>query len=152
MEKLILQKFGGTGLGLAISKHLVELLDGSIKYSPRDHNLRGSIFTVTLPIQEYPVSDIGTTVPPPKVSPSTPIEQMSDSNTCGVKVLVVDDNLINIKVFDKMLKDLKVEHVCVTSGEEALSMFAQQSFNLVLMDIEVWKISKFFLHIFTNTN
>jgi len=40
------------------------------------------------------------------------------------RVLVVDDNLINIKVFDKMLTDLQVEHTCVTSGASALEEFA----------------------------
>jgi len=52
-------------------------------------------------------------------------------------VLVVDDNVINLKVFGKMLEKLNVNHTCAHSGREAIEALNKQDFDLVLMDVEM---------------
>lgn len=67
----------------------------------------------------------------------------------------MDDNSINTKVFDKMLHDLNVKHLCVNSGAEAIEAFEQsvteskidstcKAINLIFMDIEMPSKFEFF--------
>lgn len=128
------REYGGTGLGLAISKHIVELLDGTIRYQSEEN--KGTTFTVTLPVQLPPVNEHSLDKEKKKEIGFT---SSADSNLVihQITVLVCDDNSINIKVFDKMLTDLKVKHVCVSSGPEAIEELKKNKYDLLLLDIEM---------------
>jgi len=62
----------------------------------------------------------------------TPVESMSDM--FSAKVLVVDDNEVNVLVAQSMLNKLGITVTCASSGAEALSLVESEEFDLVLMD------------------
>ena len=118
----------GTGLGLAITKKLVDLMHGTINVQS-DFG-KGSIFMVHIPQKIKVLNEI-------KVSDS-PIIKNSDNSAekvKGKKVLIVDDNILNIKVLEKAIKDLELIIDSVTSGAAAIKKVINEEYDLILMDI-----------------
>jgi signal transduction histidine kinase/DNA-binding response OmpR family regulator len=114
---------GGTGLGLAISKQLVELMGGEIRASSTLG--KGTTLTFTLPLA---------------LDASEP-EKPSDGTTSlqGARVLVLDDNPVNLRIVAGQLAILEGEIVCVSSSEEALATLctARESgrdFDIAILD------------------
>lgn len=122
----------GTGLGLAITKSLVNLMNGKINVQSRFGT--GSLFVVNLP---------------QKISKSQELKKDKDSNstntkinTSNKKILIVDDNNLNIKVTTKILKDLKYQVDDCNSGKECLEKISKGSkYDVILMDIMMPKMS-----------
>jgi PAS domain S-box-containing protein len=111
----------GTGLGLPITKSLVTMMGGEITFESEYG--QGTVFTVLLPLIEGDSSQVG------KMS-SDKFAVAKD----GVKVLVVDDNNINIKVTAAYLAKHNIKADSVTSGAEALRMLQGENFDLIFMD------------------
>ena len=116
----------GTGLGLAITKKLVDMMNGKITVSSVYG--KGSTFIVYLS---------------QKISMLTkPIEKKekkiikTDIDYSKKNVLVVDDNLLNIKVANRSLDDLGVKIDSVTSGKETLELISKgKKYDVILLDI-----------------
>lgn len=123
----------GTGLGLAITKSLLEMMGGKINVQSQFG--QGSIFVVQIPqkinklvkpITEKEMSDTGTKMD--KVE-----DAISYSNK---KVLVVDDNKLNIKVVMRALKDFNFNFDECYDGQECLEKINSGNvYDLILMDI-----------------
>ena len=98
--------YGGTGLGLAISRQLAELMGGEISASSVLGE--GSKFSFRLPLE----------------LDQQPIEQQGyyAVSLQDARILVVDDNAVNLRIVEEQLASSGAEVVCVTSGAEALSM------------------------------
>ncbi|WP_158608486.1 ATP-binding protein [Stagnimonas aquatica] len=119
------RRFGGTGLGLTISKELVNLMGGDL--SARSEPGKGSCFSFVL-----------------KLSPaapdwrSPPLEP-ADSQTLlkGARLLVVDDNAINLEVASEMLRQAGAVVGTAGNGREALAQLALGQFDAVLMDLQM---------------
>lgn len=110
----------GTGLGLVITKKLVELMSGTIEVSSK-YNV-GSTFLVKLP---------------QKMS-STPsaLEKSNIIKDSSKKILLVDDNKLNIKVAKRLLNSLGYDNIVECyNGEECLEKVKNDTFNIILMDI-----------------
>ncbi|MBS4016874.1 MAG: response regulator [Dechloromonas sp.] len=118
------RQFGGTGLGLSICKRLIELMGGSIAVESTPG--AGSIFRVELPF----AIDRSSALARPASEPGT---QLRD----GLRVLLVEDNLINQKVAGALLGKLACQHVAVNNGEEALARLREETFDVVLMDCQM---------------
>lgn len=114
------RKIVGTGLGLSISKMLVGLMDGEITF--KSEYGKGTVFTVSLPLKEGDGSKISTR------RDYTPIFASS------AKVLVVDDNEINLKVATGFLAIHKIQPDTATSGAEAIEKIRGKQYDLVFMD------------------
>lgn len=118
----------GTGLGLAIVKHLVEMMEGTIKVESTYG--KGTIVTITIPqkiVDRRPVSET------PEV-PKTE-QKISDSFTApGVKVLIVDDNVINRKVARNFLKNYAFDLTESESGAEAVELVRANRYDIIFMD------------------
>ena len=120
----------GTGLGLAITKKLVELMNGKIVVDSVYG--QGSNFTVA--IDQKIVNKI-------KVKPAE-VKVVKKINVKGKKILIVDDNLINLKVAARLLESYKVETETVSSGFDCISKIEEGNvYSLILMDDMMPKMS-----------
>jgi PAS domain S-box-containing protein len=120
------RKFGGTGLGLAITKQLVEMMEGEVKVNS---NLNmGSEFSFNLKCE------LGRDTMELSSDQSKPQQQVEVEQ---MKVLVAEDNHINLQVFKYMLQNLKVETDFVHNGQEALELSAGKKYDLVFMDMQM---------------
>lgn len=118
----------GTGLGLAIVKHLVELMEGTIEVESTYG--KGTMITITIPQKikdRHPVSKM------PEL-PKTE-QKITDIFTApGIKVLIVDDNVINRKVARGFLKNYAFDLTEAESGPEAIELVRTVRFDIIFMD------------------
>ena len=121
----------GTGLGLAITKKLVELMRGKIVVQSKYGE--GSKFTVS--IDQKIVKN-----------PTISLDDNSNTNLevidlKGKKVLVVDDNKLNLKVATRLLTPYNLEIVTSESGFDAIELLKNNKYDLILMDDMMPKMS-----------
>lgn len=112
----------GTGLGLAITKKLVELMHGGLVV--QSVYGKGSKFTVS--IDQRIVTQ--------KAQEKKEIVSNEIKIYPGKKVLIVDDNKLNLKVAGRLLVPYKVDITSVMSGQECLDKVASEYYDLILLD------------------
>ena len=126
----------GTGLGLAITKSLVEMMGGKINVQSQCGS--GSVFMVQLPQK---ISKLVKPMTEKELSDTTSrMYNIQNNNTAfsydGKKLLVVDDNKLNIKVACRSLKDFNFVIDECYDGQECLDKINQgNTYDLILMDI-----------------
>lgn len=120
------RKHGGTGLGLVISKQLVELMNGQI--GVRSESGKGSVFWFVVPMHK--------SLRDAQPDESAITEKIDLSGLAG-RILIVEDNPVNLNVARKMLQSLGLECVAVTNGMQALDAIEQRHIDLVLMDCQM---------------
>lgn len=117
----------GTGLGLAITKSLVEMMGGNINVQSQFGE--GSIFVVQIPQKisklSKPIEEI--------IVDNKPKEEITYEHK---KILIVDDNKLNIKVATKALADFNFEIDTAEDGLKCLEKVTKgNEYDLILMDI-----------------
>ncbi len=138
------REFGGTGLGLAVTKKLVDLHKGSLHVDSKVGE--GSLFTVRLPCDsplsdESPVNDRTpiTTLRhrEPTITASEPPKKAGNT-----RILIADDDPINLEVLKAQLLPEGFELTCVGDAFAALkALDAQSSFDLALIDVMMPRMS-----------
>lgn len=118
------RRFGGTGLGLAICKRICAGLDGDIDVSSVAGE--GSNFQVLLPLRACEN---------PNANKAAETKQCQKS--FDLKVLVVEDNLINQKVASAALKKLGCTVEIAANGRIAVDALEQDSFDVIFMDCQM---------------
>jgi signal transduction histidine kinase/ActR/RegA family two-component response regulator len=119
------RRFGGSGLGLTITRRLVELMSGRLEVESEVG--RGSCFFFELPMPVVPE-------PPSSASKAQTPEAVP---LRPLRVLVAEDNLINQKVIDSMLRRQKWTVRLAANGSLACEAFERETFDLILMDIQM---------------
>tara|TARA_R110000764_G_scaffold4085_1_gene16897 strand:- start:10072 stop:12342 length:2271 start_codon:yes stop_codon:yes gene_type:complete len=127
------RKHGGTGLGLPISKKLAVLMGGDIEL--KSEIGKGSIFTLILPlrsIEETEDQQAEDHVRQAKVNDKL---KAAISNTD--KVLLVEDYEGNVVVLSYILEEMGCEFDVARTGLEALKLWKDNHYDIVLMDIQM---------------
>ncbi|WFS62385.1 PAS domain S-box protein [Pseudodesulfovibrio thermohalotolerans] len=117
--------FGGTGLGLAICKQLISLMGGAIQVESTVG--KGSVFSFTAWFEP------GFSCP----MPADDVPQRPESPVRPVRVLVAEDNDVNVMVTTLKLEDLGYTYSVAKTGLEVLDLLKREPFDLILMDIEM---------------
>ena len=132
----------GTGLGLAITKNLVEMMGGKINVQSRFGE--GSMFMVRIPQKIITMSEpikenISNKVKNQKSIETTNLNNQDKTNNSkykNKKILIVDDNKLNIKVARRALQDFNFEIDECYDGQECLNKVTKgNEYDLILMDI-----------------
>jgi signal transduction histidine kinase/ActR/RegA family two-component response regulator len=118
------KKYGGTGLGLAISKRLVELMGGTLQVESVMG--KGSEFSF----------EISCTIASDQVKKEAKPVKVEGQFT-GKRILVTDDNTVNLFVLRQFLQKWGVEVFEASNGQEAINKLMKQKVDLVLMDLQM---------------
>lgn len=115
------RRYGGTGLGLAIAKQLAELMGGEIGVESAPG--KGSMFWFTFraPLAESPAQ-------------FQHVQDGIETKRFSGRVLLVDDNPVNIEVGVALLETLGISASTAESGEAAVKAASEGTFDLILMD------------------
>ncbi|MEO1784272.1 ATP-binding protein [Thermodesulfobium sp. 4217-1] len=121
----ITRNFGGTGLGLVISKRLIEMLGGHI--TVESEKGKGTKFEFYLNF---------------KKSKGRRSDTLLDGNDfkkikTQIRILLVDDDMVNAKVIGLMLHNWGYSFDSARNGLEAVDLFKNNKFDLILMDIQM---------------
>ena len=123
-------KYMGTGLGMAIARELIELQDGTI--SLESEQGKGSRFTVRIGFMIDHKAAKGRTLP-------EEADNETDHDVIkGVKILLVEDNELNMEVAEYLLKEQGAVLTKAWNGKEAVELFEQSKpgeLDVILMDI-----------------
>ena len=121
------RKYGGTGLGLAITSRLAKLMGGEVGVDSTPG--KGSCFWFTAQLAP------GKSIPLQPVLPNQPKQPFFSPHPA--RLLLVEDNAINREVITELLTDSGLTIETAVNGLEALDKIRHQSFDLILMDIQM---------------
>ncbi len=115
--------YGATGLGLPIVKGIIGAMGSNVKIDSKKG--RGSRFYFTLNLKLTTSNELNKTI------------KKKSRNFTGKKVLLVEDNLINVMVCKQILEKEKLKVEVANDGLEAVNMVKKNNYDIVLMDIQM---------------
>ncbi len=119
----ITRRFGGSGLGLAITRRIAEALGGSVGL--RSTLEQGSDFWIEIPLKESELNSCAL--------PEWPV----DAAPRPLRILVAEDVPTNQLIIAATLRSLGHFPVMVSNGRQALQEIAQQSFDMLMLDMQM---------------
>lgn len=126
------RKFGGTGLGLTICKKLSNLMGGDI--TVRSTLGVGTEFTFTV---RFALPETESPAPTETAAALEPPEEAAAEGELPPRILMAEDNLVNQKVANLLLKKIGLTATCVMNGKEALETLLEEDYDIVLMDLQM---------------
>ncbi len=140
---------GGIGVGLSTCKQLVELHGGKI--SVVSTLGQGTTFTFTMPLSDPANREASSELPSITEFPDTPsmitLSKLAATSTASLahgrrpKILVIDDDPLNLKILTSVLSITDYEIVTVTSGNDALLLLDTDQWDLIITDVMMPQMS-----------
>ncbi len=121
----------GTGMGMTITVQLLRLMESELKVESEYG--KGSVFSFELVqkiVNDEPLGDFSKRV----LQEAAEYKYEVAYTAPDAKVLVVDDNAINRRVFRNLLKETKIQVFEAEGGVASLEMMREQSFDLIFLD------------------
>jgi CheY-like chemotaxis protein/nitrogen-specific signal transduction histidine kinase len=119
------RKYGGTGLGLTICERLLQLMGTCLELESKEGKGSRFYFTASLPVSIIKCVDV-------------PVDTINDAPLQGVRILLAEDNVINMMIAKKMIEDWQGEITTAEDGEVALKHLCNDSnYDVILLDLEM---------------
>lgn len=127
VDSSLSRKYDGTGLGLAICSQLARQMGGEISLKSTEG--KGSSFSFFVPVVQ--LADAR------QEQPTSTNAQPTTSKKSGMRILVAEDNRTNRMVIKAILKPINAEIIFAEDGVQAVDLWKNGGFDLVLMDIQM---------------
>lgn len=115
----ISKKYGGNGLGLSIVKHLIDKMEGEVSAASNGK----TVFSFRVPLQKSTHKD-------------PPVFEMAEHELSkDLKILVVEDNLMNQFLIKTILDKQEIKHEISENGKQALLKLETGHYDIILMDL-----------------
>lgn len=127
-SKEMSEKTQGTGLGLSIVKKIVEMMDGTVRVESELG--KGTTFTLELPMQATKAPELL----------QVEMQEKKNNDLEGLKILLCEDNFINVEIATKLLNRQGCHVTCAENGRQGLELFEESEegyYDIVLMDIRM---------------
>ncbi|MDN5287622.1 MAG: response regulator [Mucilaginibacter sp.] len=121
------REHGGTGLGLAIVKRLLDLQGLQIAVSSKIGVGSDFSFNMSLPISTEMIT----------VKVSKQVEETDEHGLTSLKVLIAEDNMVNVMLMKKLLSKWKIIPTIAENGERAVEFMQYGNFDIILMDLQM---------------
>ena len=119
------RQYEGTGLGLSISQRLLELMNSKLELQSEPG--KGSVFSFTVKLKQTSTDNAQTVGP-----------KMQNTDLSGMRILIAEDNVINMLIAKKIMADWNVTLTTAENGLKALqSLETDANYNLILLDLEM---------------
>ncbi|NMP30566.1 transporter substrate-binding domain-containing protein [Thalassotalea sp. M1531] len=127
-DNAVSRQFGGTGLGLSISQEIINALGGKITLESKEG--KGSNFHFTLTLKQI------AHLPSKNERRQTNRSEMSanDQRFKSIRILVAEDNIVNVKVLTAQLDRLNIQPDIAEHGEQALQMHRKKPYDIIISD------------------
>jgi len=122
----------GTGIGLVVTKQIIESMGGKITFTTQYEI--GSTFSIDIPLEKTQLLHSLQRIHP---SPHDKLAKVHFKAAPGSKVLLVDDSPFNLDLSRKQLESLGYEVTLAKDGSQAIKIWEQGDFNLVITDINM---------------
>ncbi len=122
----------GTGLGLAITNHIINEMQGTIEI--KSEYGKGSTFTISVLQKVLDRQPVGKFEDWYQYTVKRPKQYLEQYDASGVRLLVVDDNEMNLEVIKGLLKKTGAQIDAVTNGKDCLKLIKDKEYDLILMD------------------
>jgi PAS domain S-box-containing protein len=131
------RKYGGTGLGLAITRRLAQLMGGDVGVDSTPGVGSTFWFTARLAKAPYPAAVPAAAATPDAAASAADAEQRLRREFAGTRVLLVDDEPVNLAVAQFMLEDVGFVVDSASDGAQAVARASRTAYALILMDMQM---------------
>jgi len=133
----ITRKFGGTGLGLSICQEIIKAMGSEIKIESIPD--QGSTFHFQLTFERAQlITKTGERRKKPRAH-----NDINDDRFTNCRVLVAEDNLVNVKVLTAQLARLNINADIAENGQQALDMHNQHAYDIIISDCHMPELDGF---------
>ncbi|MBP7722196.1 MAG: response regulator [Alphaproteobacteria bacterium] len=139
-DSSVSRRYGGTGLGLPISRNLAQIMGGSILLDSEQG--KGSVFTLLLPMQDVN-APAGAKDSDAKILSQKLSDKIKTTLSGENRILMVEDYEGNIVVIGYILDEIGCSYDVARTGLEALNLWKDKHYDLILMDIQMPEMDGF---------